>query len=176
MSCTIIVGGQYGSEGKGKVLTAIIRKSYDKNPYLVRCGGPNAGHTHQINGKEVVFRQVPASDNSGARMFLAAGSVINPAILIEELTTLGFPEIIVDPRAVLIYKKDSVEEDVLVSTIGSTGSGTGQALIKRMLRQDQHLAGDHLLDWSIPKLKVEIVAPHLHHKLDQNGHVIIEGT
>ena len=43
MPATIVVGGQYGSEGKGKVVALLANRS--KSPWLVRCGGPNSGHT-----------------------------------------------------------------------------------------------------------------------------------
>jgi hypothetical protein len=50
MPATIVVGGQYGSEGKGKVVALLASRS--NSPWLVRCGGPNSGHTVTINGKD----------------------------------------------------------------------------------------------------------------------------
>jgi adenylosuccinate synthase len=51
MPATIVVGGQYGSEGKGKVVALLASRS--NSPWLVRCGGPNSGHTVAIDGKDV---------------------------------------------------------------------------------------------------------------------------
>jgi adenylosuccinate synthase len=48
MPATIVVGGQYGSEGKGKVVALLANRS--NSPWLVRCGGPNSGHTVTIDG------------------------------------------------------------------------------------------------------------------------------
>ena len=58
MPITIVVGGQYGSEGKGKVVALLATQVSD--PWLVRCGGPNSGHTVTIDGKDIIMRQVPS--------------------------------------------------------------------------------------------------------------------
>ena len=56
MPVTVVVGGQYGSEGKGKV-SAILAKEMDATA-VVRCGGPNSGHTvYDDSGRKYVFRQ-----------------------------------------------------------------------------------------------------------------------
>ena len=57
MPATIVVGGQYGSEGKGKVVALLASRL--ESPWLVRCGGPNSGHTVRIDGADVVLRQGP---------------------------------------------------------------------------------------------------------------------
>ncbi len=57
MSVTIVVGGQYGSEGKGKVIALIARSK--PIGCVVCCGGPNSGHTTSIDGQDVVLRQLP---------------------------------------------------------------------------------------------------------------------
>ena len=59
MSCTIVVGGQYGSEGKGKVVA--LHAATMEEPWVVRCGGPNSGHTVWLDGRERVLRQVPTA-------------------------------------------------------------------------------------------------------------------
>ena len=59
MPVTIVVGGQYGSEGKGKVV-ALTARQFD-SPAVVRCGGPNSGHSTVIRDKECVLRQLPAA-------------------------------------------------------------------------------------------------------------------
>jgi len=50
MTCTIVVGGQWGDEGKGKIISYLCSKD---NPYIVARGGvgPNAGHTVEVDGK-----------------------------------------------------------------------------------------------------------------------------
>jgi adenylosuccinate synthase len=101
MPVTIVVGGQYGSEGKGKV-TALLA-SRVQSPWLVRCGGPNSGHTVTIAGEDVVLRQIPCcSDPTQAYFCVAAGCVVDEPLLLHELDLLGIDRrrIIVDPRAV----------------------------------------------------------------------------
>ena len=55
MTVTVVVGGQYGSEGKGKVCGFLAEQ---KNPsIMVRCGGPNSGHTVYKGDQACVFKQ-----------------------------------------------------------------------------------------------------------------------
>src|SRR5437870_5724606 len=103
MGCTIVVGGQFGSEGKGKVV-ALTALQHDA-PYVVRCGGPNSGHTVWIDGEELVLRQVPTGVlNPNAVLLIAAGCAIDEEIVRKEVRRLRLPRerLIIDPRAVLI--------------------------------------------------------------------------
>lgn len=176
MPCTIVVGGQYGSEGKGKVVS-LYSSSLD-NPWVVRCGGPNSGHTTSINGEETILRQVPAgASNPEAMLLLAAGCVIDEDVLLQEVHMLKLDRdrIIVDPRAVLVEDIDRKSELEASKQIGSTASGTGAALIRRMTRPHNiRLVKDSA---NLQKhVRVESVAPLLHSCLDNGSHVVIEGT
>src|SRR5690348_8008383 len=107
MSCTIVVGGQYGSEGKGKVVALAAR--HCSQPLVVRCGGPNAGHTVDIAGHRRVLRQLPAAaGHTGATLLLSAACALDEDLLLQEVAMLGIPRerIVVDPRAVLITSED----------------------------------------------------------------------
>jgi adenylosuccinate synthase len=87
MPATIVVGGQYGSEGKGKVVALLANRS--KSPWLVRCGGPNSGHTVTIDGNEVILRQVPCClEPHGATFCISAGCAIDETVLLRELDLL----------------------------------------------------------------------------------------
>jgi adenylosuccinate synthase len=176
MSCTVVVGGQYGSEGKGKVvaLTAALHDA----PWVVRCGGPNSGHTITVEGRDHVLRQVPAgAAHAGSRLFLSAGCAIDEAVLVRELRELRLSKdrVVVDPRAVLITESDRETENELGDRIASTASGTGAALARRMSRiRDVRLAGDSEV---LPEYaRLERVAPMVHAHIDAGGRVIIEGT
>lgn len=176
MPCTIVVGGQYGSEGKGKVVS-LHSSSLDK-PWVVRCGGPNAGHTTSINGKDTVLRQVPAgASNPEAMLLLAAGCAVDIDVLLHEVSMLklGRNRIVVDPRAVLVEDIDRHSEVEASKTIGSTASGTGAALIRRMNRLHNVRLAKHSARLQ-EYVRVESVAPLLHSCLDNKQHVIIEGT
>jgi adenylosuccinate synthase len=176
MPVTIVVGGQYGSEGKGKVVA--LRANQVPNPWLVRCGGPNSGHTVTISGEDVILRQIPCcSEPSRATFCLSAGCVIDESILLRELDFLGInrDRIIVDPRAVIVTDFDRQEEGRELGSIASTCSGTGSAQIRRMSRRsDVGLSGDSAMIRA--RCRVETVAPLLHQVIDDGGHVIVEGT
>lgn len=176
MPATIVVGGQYGSEGKGKV--AALLASRLSAPWLVRCGGPNSGHTVRIDGEDVVLRQVPCcAEPHKATFCVAAGCVIDEDVLLGEVNILDVDRnrIIVDPRAVIVTEEDREAERRELREIASTCSGTGAALARRMSRQARvRLANDSSALRT--RCRIENVAPLLHDALDRGGDVIIEGT
>lgn len=176
MPSTIIVGGQYGSEGKGKVVA--LTAGLQQESFVVRCGGPNSGHTVWIENERVVLRQVPAGAGSpNALLLLSAGCAVDDDVLLAEMKRLSLPRerVVVDPRAVVVTQADRDAEQEIVQAIASTGSGTGAALIRRMGRTtDDCLVGaSERLRASV---RVELVAPLLHEHLDKGGNVIVEGT
>jgi adenylosuccinate synthase len=176
MPATIVVGGQYGSEGKGKVVALLASTAV--SPWLVRCGGPNSGHTVTIDGKDVILRQVPScAEPHTATFCIAAGCVVDEAVLLREVDMLNIAQdrIIVDPRAVLVTQEDRDAESRELKHISSTCSGTGAAIVRRMSRHaDVRLVKDS------PAIRrccrIETVAPLLHHALDDGADIIIEGT
>lgn len=176
MPATIVVGGQYGSEGKGKVAALLAARS--ESPWLVRCGGPNSGHTVTLNGRDVILRQVPCSlEPHKATFCLSAGCAIDEAVLLREVEVLQIKRerIIVDPRAVIITEQDREDERRGLAVIGSTCTGTGAAMIRRMSRRtDVLMAGDS--EALSDRCRVETVAPLLHRVIDSGGDVIVEGT
>jgi adenylosuccinate synthase len=176
MPCTIVVGGQYGGEGKGKVVA--LRAGRCESPWVVRCGGANSGHTVTVAGREVVLRQVPAgAGHPSAVLLLAAGCAVDEDVLLAELESLQIPKdrIIVDPRGVVVADADRRREEELAGRIGSTASGTGAALARRMTRcRDVRLVGES--DRLRRKVRIESVASLVHSHLAGDGCVIVEGT
>lgn len=171
----IVVGGQYGSEGKGKVTQYFMNSR--KASAVVKCGGPNSGHTIYVNGKKYVLRQLPVSAlYKDIVSVIPAGAYIDLEILLEEIKITGVSprNVWIDKNAYLISKKDKdFEASSLVGNIGSTGSGVGQASANRILRKDVFsLAG------SSAQLKpfIQDVKTHLNFMLDAGRTVIIEGT
>src|SRR5258708_41482 len=131
MPATIVVGGQYGSEGKGKVVALLA--SGLTSSWLVRCGGPNSGHTVTIDGSDIVLRQLPCcAQPQKATFCIPAGCASDEAVLLGELNMLNIDRnrIIVDPRAVIVTEQDREDERRALRDIGSTCSGTGAALIR----------------------------------------------
>ena len=147
MPVTVVVGGQYGSEGKGKICAHLALT--DSVDYMVRCGGPNSGHTVDVAGKRYELKQVPAGFiNPQTRLLIAAGALVNPKILMEEIQLCGLDpaRLGIDENTGVIEESDILRESELGlwGRLGSTGSGVGSAVSRRVLREgDFRLAQDH---------------------------------
>ncbi len=176
MNVTVIVGGQFGGEGKGK-MTAHLCRAYNVDA-VVRCGGPNSGHTITIDNKPIVLRQIPAGVvNQNTKLFLAGGCLIDINVLLEEIKLFNLTpdRLKIDRNAVIIDKADIENETnmKLEDRIGSTCTGVGSAVIKRILRKkDTKLAKD------IPELSAYIadVSYEVNRLIDKGKRIIIEGT
>jgi adenylosuccinate synthase len=178
MSITVIVGGQFGSEGKGKT-TSILSRDYGQETAVVRCGGPNSGHIICEHGREYSFRCLPAGFVYARRGFLAPAAVIDVNVLRQELTTYDVaPELFtVDPFSVVIEPEHKGEEMDLRTTISSTGSGTGAATAAKVMRRPRtRLIKDVITTeaWLAPF--VRDVRTELSELIDQGYRVILEGT
>jgi adenylosuccinate synthase len=82
---TVIVGAQWGDEGKGKIVDLLAQGSDLVCRYQ---GGPNAGHTIVVDGETYRIRQIPSGIVAGKRSAIGAGCVVDPAVLIDELDEL----------------------------------------------------------------------------------------
>ena len=135
------MGGQYGSEGKGKVAAAIAKMT--DAAAVVRVGGTNSGHTVVDEaGRTWRFRQIPAAAVHGAEVVLPSGSFVDVDILRSEIDGLGLDadRVHLSPYATVIERRDKeLEGQGIVAKIGSTGSGTGAALARRVSRSDNLL-------------------------------------
>jgi adenylosuccinate synthase len=176
MPISVVVGGQFGSEGKGKVSLHTAQEK--KAAIVVRVGGTNSGHT-ALDDADVLWslRQLPVSVLAGATAVLPAGAIIDPEIFLGEVSKLGLsPERVVVSRfATLISSQDREAErsSGLITEIGSTGSGTGAALIRRMNRQTgTQLAAEH------PELRRFLgdTSALMRNALNQNRWIVIEGS
>ena len=177
MGATIIVGGQYGSEGKGKVAQHLAQ-ARDADA-VVRVGGPNSGHT--TAGREndrLILRQLPtAAALERPVCMIAAGSYVHPSLLLEEIdaTKIDKARLVIDRNAVVVTDDDGEAEHAagLGVRLGSTCSGTGRAVIRRIERRSQHDLAS-----SVPELAAYTghVVTRLRKVLSQGGEVIVEGT
>jgi adenylosuccinate synthase len=82
---TVIVGAQWGDEGKGKIVDLLAQ---DCDVVCRYQGGPNAGHTIVVDGETYKFRHLPSGILSGKTSVLGAGCVVDPEVLVEELDGL----------------------------------------------------------------------------------------
>jgi adenylosuccinate synthase len=177
MSVTVIVGGQYGSEGKGKVAHWLARER--SASVAVRTGGPNAGHTvEDVPDHPVVLRQLPtAAFLPSVMCVLGPGSYIDPDLLLNEVSKTGLSadRLLIDPNATVIAENDKTRErdSTLRASIGSTQSGTGAAVIKRIER----MASTELAKNDV-RLRQFIapVASFLRSQLSSGRRIILEGT
>lgn len=129
----VLIGGQYGSEGKGNIV-AYLAREYD---VMVRVGGPNAGHTVASAVGTFTYHHLPSgSRDVTARLLLGPGMTIHLPGLLREINecSIGPDRLFIDPQATIIEEADREAEQVhLVSTIASTGSGSGAAAARRIL-------------------------------------------
>ncbi|MBA3412734.1 MAG: adenylosuccinate synthase [Actinobacteria bacterium] len=86
MPATVIVGAQWGDEGKGKIVDLLARQSSLVCRYQ---GGPNAGHTILVDGETFKLRHMPSGILRGKTCLLGAGCVIDPGVFIQELDELS---------------------------------------------------------------------------------------
>lgn len=181
MSLWVVVGGQFGSEGKGKV-SAFIAKQ-ENIDICIRCGGPNSGHSFvNENGKTIVVRQLPTGFvNPGTRLLIPAGALIDPVVLKQEIEYLGLPSsrIGIDRKCFVIEEKDRKREQEihLRERLSSTLCGVGAALSRRVLRsEDARLARDVTGDYPWLSEYLTDVSYEANQRLDENGRVLVEGT
>ncbi|MBV8080175.1 MAG: adenylosuccinate synthase [Actinobacteria bacterium] len=85
MPATVVVGAQWGDEGKGKIVDLLAQRSDVVCRYQ---GGPNAGHTIIAGGETYKIRQTPSGVISGKVSVIGAGCVVDPEVLIAELDDL----------------------------------------------------------------------------------------
>lgn len=130
----IIQGGQWGSEAKGMVALALCEKGGVE--FAVRTGSINAGHTVCIDGKKLVFQQIPVGSLlSGVTPVLGPGAYVSPELLKEEVDRSGCAE-----RLVLDYNcgvhlpeyTDEAREAGRNLKIGATGKGCAEAIIHKI--------------------------------------------
>lgn len=144
---TVIIGGQYGSEGKGAFIHWLTSLDRHIGPLAcVRTGGPNAGHSIIHKGRVHKMQQIPVAwPNSFATLLIGPGGVIDLDILrreileVEEVMGRGYltGRLYIDPEAVIVQSRDHEAERELVQGIGSTGEGVGSATAQRVMRTAQ---------------------------------------
>ncbi len=164
MSGIIVVGAQWGDEGKGKVVDVFSAES----DYVVRYqGGANAGHTLVVNDKKTVLHLVPSGVlHETTKCIIAAGVVLDLEQINKEISALKASGILKSNNQILISdgatvllphhrKLDQVREQTLKNEkIGTTGKGIGPAYEDRAARKAL-LFGDLFLSKEKIKKKLE---------------------
>ncbi len=161
MSALVVVGAQWGDEGKGKVVDLYA-------PYadlVVRyAGGANAGHTLVVNGEKQILHLIPSGIlHEQTRCVVGQGTVIDPAVFLEEIEALNERgvgtkgRLLVSQRAhvVLPHHKliDELREKKSGGAIGTTKRGIGPCYEDKVARRGVRV-GD-LLDSALLEAKLE---------------------
>ncbi len=137
----VIIGGQYGSEGKGNIV-GHIAPEYD---LLVRVGGPNAGHQVYAEPKPEKYYHLPSGTTRApkAKLLLGPGAVIYPPKLLKEIAEHQVTDdrLSIDPQAMIISDDDITEEERQFGNISSTAQGVGIASAKKMTGRSEYKDG-----------------------------------
>ena len=161
MAGYVVVGAQWGDEGKGKIVDVLGEKA----DYVVRFqGGNNAGHTVVVNGEKSILHLLPSGVlHKNAVCIIGPGVVVDPFVLLEEIDVLekkGLPSshIYVSDRAHLIMpyhiKLDELQEERLAGNkIGTTKRGIGPCYADKYTRIGLRV-GD-LIDFDAFKRKLK---------------------
>jgi adenylosuccinate synthase len=172
----VMVGGQYGSEGKGHI-ASYLAQEYE---VLVRVGGPNAGHKVFELPEPYTFHQLPSGTrrNTSAHILIGPGAVQDVSKLLKEIADckVGKERLSIDPQVMIIEKADIRAESRLKEQIGSTAQGVGRATARKVMRTDARPAVRLAKD--IPELRpyVRDTQVVLEDALSQGKHVFLEGT
>jgi adenylosuccinate synthase len=140
----VIVGTQWGDEGKGKIVDLLAQHA----DMVVRFqGGNNAGHTMVVNGEQFISHLIPSGILQQKACLIGNGVVVDPAVLLEEMETLKGWNIDVGPDRLMISERAQVimpyhkavdiarEQRKGESKIGTTGRGIGPAYEDKATRR-----------------------------------------
>ena len=173
MPCTVVAGGFWGDEGKGKIISYLAL--HDKVDVCVRTGSVNAAHTIWYQGKRYALHMVPGGFvNEKCRLLIAPGANVHVGQFLKEVDETNVKNRIgVDNQASIIEEKHSTQDktNAHLKGLGTTGWGVGPAIEERV-RRTAKLARD------IPELKPYLadVAADVNNAIDRKKQVLLEGT
>ena len=170
----VLVGLQWGSEGKGKI-AAYLAKEYNA---MVRSGGPQAGHTFCYKGVKYINRQIPCGVvNPNCLLYLSANTLVNLDVLKEEIVRYKlYPDRLMIDNHVGILTIEHIileRESSLRKKLGSTTEGVGAAQAEKIWRRI-HLFKD-INEYPLYLFSNDTVKAI--NKQIENGHpILLEGT
>ena len=174
MACVVVVGTQWGDEGKGKIIDLLAEFA----DVIVRFqGGSNAGHTLVVGGEKFVFHLMPSGIlHKGKQCIIGNGVVVDPKVLIEEIDSLKEKGYLQDDSQFLLseqahvifpYHKqiDKGRERIRSGKIGTTGRGIGPAYEDKVARD-----GIRFIDFS----EEEVLRGKLEDNLAQKNYYLTQ--
>lgn len=175
----VIVGGQYGSEGKGNIVGHIATE-YD---LLVRVGGANAGHqVFALPNPEKYFHLPSGTGRApNAQLLLGAGAVIYVPKLQDEISKqqIDYKRLSIDPQAMIIEDADKAEEAIHLSSISSTAQGVGYATARKITGRGTYGKDEGVrLAKDVPELKhyIRDAQSVLEEHFTRGKNIMLEGT
>lgn len=166
MSVKVVIGTQWGDEGKGKIVDCLTQNT----DQVVRFqGGNNAGHTLIVDQKKTVLHLIPSGILQGhAQCVIARGVVVDPAVLLVELNTLKerglldrAQRLLISYHSHLIFPYHKIidglrEQDQKQKKIGTTGRGIGPCYEDKIARRGIFWLDFLLKDRFVEKLKANL--------------------
>jgi adenylosuccinate synthase len=163
MASVVVVGTQWGDEGKGKIVDLLTRYT----DYIVRFqGGNNAGHTLVVEGRQFIFHLIPSGILYEDKIcMIGNGVIVDPAVLLREIDGLREKGLNISPERLMISENahlimpyharlDQAKEAALAKKIGTTGRGIGPCYMDKVGRVGIK-AGD-LLDDDLFREKLQV--------------------
>lgn len=174
MANIVIVGTQWGDEGKGKIVDLLAEKA----DLVIRFqGGNNAGHTMVVNGEQFISHLVPSGILQGKTCLIGNGLVVDPEVLLDEIDYLCSKGVPCSPENLKISERAQVimpyhklidiarEKKKGKDKIGTTGRGIGPAYEDKATRR-----GFRFIDLMDPhdfKEKLAAILPEINFYLEQ---------
>lgn len=180
---TVVVGGQWGSEGKGEFSAYLARKR--GSHFVVRTGAINAGHTVHYDGKAYKNQQIPTAWTiPSAKLIIGPGAYVNPGVLEREIqwaVEAGFPHIkdrlFIDHRAGVHTSehKERAEKSGRHHRFGATGEGGSEAMVDKIRNRAN---GGMLFKDTTAASRFQLVdtVALLNQAYDRGQHILLEGT
>lgn len=180
MANIVVVGAQWGDEGKGKIVDVFTEFA----DIVVRFqGGNNAGHTLVVKGQKTVLHLIPSGIlNPGVQCMIGNGVVIDPDVCLEEIATLKAKGLLKNDKDLAISETAHVilpyhkridilrEEKKGAGKIGTTGRGIGPCYEDKMARMGIRMCD--LIDPELLRKRLEAILPEKNQYIEK----ILEGT
>jgi len=177
MPVTVVVGGQKGDEGKGKISAYLVKR--DDYDISIRISGPNAGHTMKIGGESLGLATLPCGFvNERTRLLIGRGAYVDVERLLDEIDKAGISSsgrLGVDAFATIItpeHKSGERGDGRLMKNIGSVGTGLGRARVDKINRSENIIFAK-----DIPELNgfITDTTDEIFKSLEKGGKILLEG-
>ncbi|HII16930.1 TPA: adenylosuccinate synthetase [Candidatus Woesearchaeota archaeon] len=180
----VILGGQWGDEGKGKIVDFLTEKA---DVIARSTGGNNAGHTVKVGDETFKFHLLPSGIISKGKLnVIGNGTVIDPKVLLNEIQAMesrGYPitpnELAISASAHIIQQKHIDEDIESGGKVGTTGRGIGPCYADKVRRVGIRM-GEYATKDTIPSERllpfVRETYRILNAAIDEGKNVLVEGA